>query len=154
MTGQGPGSRKPDQSGVTRYTGPTIEEVNAFVFDAFPSVGNRCVDIGDGWAIARHDADPAALRPGGIISGPTIFGAVDVALWFALFGAVGIEAMAMTSELSIRFLRPARGEILLARADLHHVGGRSVIGSVRCWMDGDEATTVAVAQGTYIRPRS
>ncbi|MEO1063516.1 MAG: PaaI family thioesterase [Actinomycetota bacterium] len=135
-------------------TGPTVDEVNAFLVEAFPSAGNRCVAIGDGWAVARHDADPAALRPGDIISGPTIFGAVDVALWFALFGSVGIEPMALTSELSIRFLRPARGDALFARADLHHVGGRSVIGSVRCWMDDDEDTLVAVAQGTYVRPRN
>ncbi len=136
------------------YGGPTVDEVNDFLAEAFAGSGNRCAAIGDGWAIARHEADRTALRPGGIISGPTVFGAADSALWFALFGAVGIEPMALTSELSIRYLRPAVGEVLLARADLHHVGRRSVIGTVRCWIEGDEDTTVAVAQGTYVRPRT
>jgi uncharacterized protein (TIGR00369 family) len=62
--------------------------------------------------------------------------------------------MALTSELSIRYLRPARGDTVFARAELHHVGKRSVIGSIRCWMDDAEDKTVAVAQGTYIRPQA
>lgn len=134
------------------YQGPTVDEVNAFLVDAFSGTSNRCAEIGHGWAVAQHEADPAALRPGGIISGPTVFGVADAALWFALFGAVGIEPMSLTSELSIRYLRPAIGGVLLARADLHHIGRRSVIGTVRCWVDGDD-TTVSVAQGTYVRPR-
>jgi hypothetical protein len=34
------------------------------------------------------------------------------------------------------------------------VGKRSVIGSIRCWVDDAEDKTVAVAQGTYIRPQA
>ncbi|MEE4360327.1 MAG: PaaI family thioesterase [Pseudomonadales bacterium] len=132
----------------------TADAINAFLEDAFPGTGNRCEDVGPTWAVASFDADPTRLRPGGIISGPTLFGLCDAVLWYALFGAVGIEAMALTSELSIRFLRPARGARVLARADLHHVGKRSVIGSIRCWMEDAPDVTVAVAQGTYIRPRS
>jgi uncharacterized protein (TIGR00369 family) len=132
----------------------TPDEINAYLGEAFPGGGNRCTEVGDGWAVARHDVDPAALRPGAIVSGPTIFGMADAVLWFALFGAVGIEPMALTSELSIRFLRPAKGAVLMGRADLAHVGRRSVIGTVRCWMDDDEDRPVAVAQGTYVRPRT
>ena len=64
---------------------------------------------------------------------------------------LGIEPMTLTSELSIRFLRPARGRELRARADLHQVGRRSIVGSVVAWTD-DVAKPVAVAQGTYVRP--
>lgn len=130
----------------------TVEDVNAFLDEHFAGTGNRCVDIGRRHAVTRLDTTTTVLRPGGIVSGPTVFGACDAALYYALFGAVGIEAMALTSELSIRYLRPARGQVLLARADLHHVGRRSVVGSVRAWMEPDPGTTVAVAQGTYVRP--
>jgi acyl-coenzyme A thioesterase PaaI-like protein len=129
-------------------------QINAYLEREFPGTGNRCVDVGPDWALARYDARPENLRPGGIISGPTLFGLCDAVLWYALFGAVGIEPMALTSELSIRYLRPAIGAAVLARADLHHVGKRSVIGTIRCWMEPDPDTTVAVAQGTYVRPRS
>ena len=94
-----------------------------------------------------------SIRPGGFISGPTQFSIADLALWYAVFGAVGLEAMALTSELSIRFVRPALGLFLQARADLHSVGARNIVGSVTIWTD-DEDKPTAVCQGTYVLPRA
>ena len=131
---------------------PTVEAINAFLAAEFPGTGNECVEIGPRHALARRVSDPATLRPGGFVSGPTQFGLADAALWYALFGAVGLEPMAMTSELSIRFLRPAAGDVLHARADVHQVGRRNVVGSVTMWMDERVDKPVSVAQGTYTRP--
>jgi len=131
----------------------TVAAINELVGSSFPG-GSRCVEIGPTWAVAELTATPQQLRPGEIISGPTLFGLCDAVLWYALFGAVGIEPMALTSELSIRFLKPAQGERVVARADLEHVGKRSVIGTIRCWMADSPERTVAVAQGTYVRPRA
>jgi uncharacterized protein (TIGR00369 family) len=130
----------------------TVEEINELVGASFP--GNRttrCVEVGERHAVAEMHAAPDSIRPGQIVSGPAVFGLCDAALWYALFGAVGLEVMALTSEMSIRFLRPARGEVLRARADLHLAGRRSVVGTVAVWTD-DPDRTVAVAQGTYVRP--
>ncbi len=129
------------------------EEVNRFLAEAFPGTGNECVVLGSRHAVGRAIADPARFRPGGYISGPTQFGLADAVLWYALFGAVGIEPMAVTSELSIRYLRPAIGSMLYARADLHSVGQRSVVGTVSLWVDDRSDKIVSVAQGTYIRPQ-
>ena len=131
----------------------TADEINAYLTEAFPISGQRCLEVGERWAVAAITPDERSRRPGDIISGPTIFGLCDAVLWYALFGAVGLEPMALTSELSIRYLRPARGDTVFARAELHHVGKRSVIGSICCWVDEAEDKTVAVAQGTYIRPQ-
>lgn len=130
----------------------SAEEINAFLRQHWPDSRQHCHAVGPHWAEVRLAADPGALRPGGIISGPTLFGMCDAALWYALFTAVGIEPMALTSELSIRYLRPARGDAVIARASLEHAGRRSVIGTVRCWMEADPERIVAVAQGTYVRP--
>ncbi|MCX6521508.1 MAG: PaaI family thioesterase [Actinobacteria bacterium] len=129
----------------------TVDEINAFLERDFPGNGNRCEQVGERWATAILPTDAINLRPGGIISGPTVFGICDAALYYACFTAIGIEPMTLTSELSIRFMRPARGEVLRARADLHQVGRRSIIGSIVAWTD-DPAKPVAVAQGTYVRP--
>ena len=129
----------------------TVDEINAFLERDFPGNGNRCEEVGERWATAILPTDAINLRPGGIISGPTVFGICDAALYYACFTAIGIEPMTLTSELSIRFMRPARGEVLRARADLHQVGRRSIIGSIVAWTD-DPAKPVAVAQGTYVRP--
>lgn len=126
--------------------------VNRFLLEQWPDTRQLCHAIGPGWAEVRNEPAPDNLRPGGIISGPTLFAMCDAALWFALFGAVGIEPMALTSELSIRYLRPARGSAVIARAELDHAGRRSVIGTIRCWMEHEPDRIVAVAQGTYVRP--
>ncbi len=135
---------------------PTTAEVDACVADGFPGsweAGTRCTGIGPGWAEAERPARVGDIRPGGIISGPALFGLADAVLWFGCFAVIGIEPMALTSELSIRFLRPGRGEVVRARADMDHVGGRSLVGTVRVWVDDRRNETVAVAQGTYVRPR-
>lgn len=130
----------------------TVEEINSFLTERFPGANHRCESVGERWAVAVMQPAEQNLRPGGIISGPTVFGLCDGALYYACFTVLGIEPMALTSELSIRYLRPARGEQMRARAELHHVGKRSIVGTVTAWT-GDRAKPVAVAQGTYVRPQ-
>ncbi len=130
----------------------TPDEINRVVAELYPSATGLCRETGPTWALTSIRPDPATRRPGNIISGPTIFALADCGLWFALFATVGIEPMALTSELSIRYLRPARGDEVFARAEIHHAGKRSVIGSIVVWVDEAVDTPVAVAQGTYVRP--
>jgi uncharacterized protein (TIGR00369 family) len=131
----------------------TTAQINRFLTHSFVGSGNRCHQVGEGWATAKFTPTADSLRPGEIISGPTVFGVCDAALYYAVFTVIGLEPMALTSDMSIRFLRPARGKKLFARADLQSVGRRSIVGSVIAWTD-DESKPVAVAQGTYVRPPS
>jgi uncharacterized protein (TIGR00369 family) len=140
---------------VVRVTLPSVDEVNEMVRSAFPGSENECVELGPGWALARKRASDRDIRPGGFISGPTQFGLADAALWYGVFAAIGrVEPMALTSELSIRFLRPCIGETLWARATIDAAGRRNIVGTVRIWTDDNEAKPSAVAQGTYVLPAS
>jgi uncharacterized protein (TIGR00369 family) len=133
----------------------TPEEVNAFVSVEYPSSyadGTRCIELGQGVALARWPFDETTLRPGGYVSGPRMFGLADAALWYATFTVVGLEPMAVTSEMSIRYLRPAQNGDLLARAVLNSVSTRRLVGTVELWIDGAPDRLVAVAQGSYARP--
>lgn len=129
----------------------TLEEINAFLQGEFSGSSHVCEAVGDRWAIARMDTSVENLRPGGIISGPTVFGICDAALYYACFTVMGVVPMVLTSEMSIRFMRPASGAVLRARAELHHAGRRSLIGTVVAWTD-DPSKPVAAAQGTYVAP--
>ena len=121
----------------------------------FPGTGNTCVDVGPDAAVARRPIDVGSLRPGGYVSGPVQFALADAALWYLTFGVIGrVEPMALTSELSIRFLRPAQGSVLWARATIESAGSRSIVGSVRVWCDDASARPSATAQGTYVLPRA
>jgi uncharacterized protein (TIGR00369 family) len=130
----------------------TPDAVNELVATAFPGSRARCVELGSSHAVAEMVTDDRDIRPGGFVAGPTQFALADAALWYLAFGALGrIEPMALTSELSIRFLRPAIGASLHARADLAAISRRSVVGSVTLWT-GDASKPTAVAQGTYALP--
>ncbi|MDA3015840.1 MAG: PaaI family thioesterase [Actinomycetota bacterium] len=131
----------------------TVDAINAAVMASFPGSHHRCHEIGDGYAISRFTPDETSIRPGGYISGPTQFAAADAVLWYASFVALGrIEEMALTSELSIRFLRPAIGDVLWARGDVNIVTRRSIVGTVRVWCDDRSDKPTAIAQGTYAIP--
>lgn len=128
------------------------------VNDAIAEVWERrvqvCTEISPTHAVARHVIDQAGLRPGGFVSGPIQFNMADLVLWHLTFGALNrVEPMALTSELSIRFLRPAQGTVLWGRADLDKAGRTSVVGTVRMWMDDRPDRLVSTAQGTYALPR-
>ena len=119
----------------------------------FPGSEHGCVELTATSALACRQVGAEFLRPGGFISGPTQFGLADAVLWYMTFGAIGrIEPMALTSELSIRYLRPAQGQVLWARATLDSAGRRNVVGTVRVWVDDREDRPVATAQGTYVLP--
>ena len=130
-----------------------VDAVNTMLLEQFPGTGNRCVDIGPGFGVAAYDVTPADIRPGGFVSGPCQFALVDCALWFLAFAALDrIEPMALTSELSIRFLRPAQGDRIFCKATLEAASRRSVVGTAHVWCEGRPDKITAAAQGTYAIP--
>ena len=93
------------------------------------------------------------IRPGGFISGPCQFAMADVGMWVNVFGAKGLTAMAMTSEMSIRFLRPATGDTLKVETQVNSVGSRSIVMTATLWTGDNQNNPCSVAQGTYVMPR-
>jgi uncharacterized protein (TIGR00369 family) len=130
-------------------TPQAINEFAAAEYPATRSGGFSCDEVGEGFAVARWRHDAALLRPGGLISGPTQFTAADLALWFLSFTVFGLVAMAVTSDIHIAFLRPARGGDLLARAELLRAGRRRITGRVMSWVDGRPDQPVSHVTGAY-----
>lgn len=130
---------------------PTAAEVDSFVAEHYPAMvgsGFSCDEIAEGRAAARWRYDTATLRPGGLISGPVQFTAADLALWYLSFTIVGLQPMAVTSDLAITFLRPASGGDLVAEAMLLRAGRMRISGRVEIRVDGDDRL-VAHASGSY-----
>lgn len=133
----------------------TPDQINETIHRNWSQAPHRCAEISPTHALARGVVDQTGLRPGGFVPGPTQFSIADLALWYLAFAALDrIEPMALTSELSIRFLRPAQGEVMWARADLDKAGRTSVVGTVKIWMDDQPDRLVSTAQGTYALPRT
>ena len=76
------------------------------------------------------------------------FTAADLALWYLSFTMLGLEPMAVTSDLSITFLRPAVGGDILAEAFLLRSGRTRLHGRVDLRVEGHDRL-VAHATGGY-----
>jgi uncharacterized protein (TIGR00369 family) len=68
----------------------------------------------DGTAQLSMMPDGRHLRPGGIVSGPTLMMLADTAAYAALLSLPADARMAVTSNLSVSFLRAGRGPIVQA----------------------------------------
>ncbi len=102
-------------------------------------------------AVMRCPFRPLDLRPGGTLSGPAMMGLADAAMWAALLARLDDGRMAVTSEMSIRFLRRPPPEDMLARAEIVRLGRRQAVLEVRLFADGEPAP-VALVVGTYALP--
>lgn len=79
----------------------------------------------------RLEVDHDHLRPGGTVSGPSMFTLADALMYAAILSKVGPKALAVTTNCSIDFLRkPAAGKDLLARCHILKLGKVLVVGDV------------------------
>jgi len=129
--------------------------LNAFLVDAFPHAepGSRgtVVSAAPGHVQARMDPTDKALRPGGLISGPTQMGFADMAAYALVLAHIGPVAMAVTSALNYQFLRPCRPGPIFADAHMLRLGKRLAVMDVRIWTD-DPDKPVGQANVTYAIP--
>ena len=92
------------------------------------------------------------LRPGGTVSGPALMAVADVALYVSILAILGPVALAVTTSLTINFLRkPAGNADILGECRLLKVGRRLVVGEVTLFSDGN-SLPVAHVTGTYAIP--
>jgi len=130
----------------------TQEEITAFLAKEFPQA--RCVvdDVGARRATVSLEVGVADLRPGGTVAGPVLMEVADMALYIALLGEIGIVPLAVTTSLTINFLRkPTAGKRIVGECKLLKVGKSLVIGEVSIYSDGT-TEPVAHAVGTYSIP--
>ena len=93
--------------------------LNAFVASDFPQVApDHSVEAASQAGVTcRLTVGERHLRPGGTVSGPTMFGLADLAIYLALLARIGRVPLAVTVNASIDFMRrPEAGCDLLAEA--------------------------------------
>jgi acyl-coenzyme A thioesterase PaaI-like protein len=131
---------------------PTKADIIEFLAREFPQ--SQCVveEIGDRSAIVSHPVGHNQLRPGGTVAGPLLMGVADVAIYVAVLATIGIVPLAVTTNLSINFLRkPPADRPIIGKCRLLKVGRILAIGEVALYSDGTEEM-VAHAVGTYSIP--
>jgi len=132
----------------------TESDLTEFLRVTFPQVKDdfaveRLTEDG---VILRLKVADRHLRPGGTVSGPSMFGLADVAFYFALMSRIGLQALAVTTNVSIDFLRkPMPDADLLGEARILKIGRQLAAGDVLIRSDGQEEV-VARAGLTFSIP--
>ncbi|HJL19381.1 MAG TPA: PaaI family thioesterase [Sandaracinaceae bacterium LLY-WYZ-13_1] len=133
----------------------TVEQFERLLRETIPLSQHlrfRVDALGAGWARVTLPGDDEWIRAGGTVSGPAIMALADTAFYGAVLTRIGLEPMAVTSDLSVRFLRRPPPDDLRSEARLLRLGKRQAVAEVRMWSGSDESRLVAHATGTYALP--
>ena len=129
-----------------------INEISQFIHAAFPEANLKIVELNDEETVVHFPIDKRHWRPGGSVSGPTLFAAADAALYIAILGRFEAMKAAVTTALNINFLNKAHGNtVIVAKCRLLKIGSRQVVGEVSLF-DQNTDELVAHATGTYALP--
>jgi acyl-coenzyme A thioesterase PaaI-like protein len=132
---------------------PSKAEIVEFLAREFPHSKCRVLEVGAGAVTVAHEVGAEELRPGGTVSGPVLMTVADVGLYGALLGEIGIVPLAVTTNLTINFLRkPAADKCIVGVCQLIKVGKVQAVGEVRLYSEG-APEVVAHAVGTYSIPK-
>lgn len=108
--------------------------------------------VGPEGVVLRLRVAERHLRPGGTVSGPSIFALADVAIYLAILARIGPVALAVTTNCAIDFMRkPAAGRDLLGEARVLKLGRSLAVGDVMVFSEG-APEPVARAGLTYAIP--
>lgn len=130
----------------------TLDELRAFFVKDFPQAVLTIEAVGAGRAKVRHAVTEAELRPGRTVSGPTMMTVADAAAYAAVLTSVGLVPLAVTTSLTINFLRkPSPDAAIVGEATLLKAGRRLVVAEIRIYSEGDDRP-VAHATTTYAIP--
>ena len=113
----------------------TVAELDVFLRAELPwmfSNDTLVIEHADGETCRlRQRYSDSMLRPGGTISGPTLMALADCAMYVVVLSAIGPVALAVTTNLSINFLRKGvPGHDVIAQARLLKLGKRLAVGEV------------------------
>lgn len=134
----------------------TASEMMDFLNEVFPQVKDDfAIDYLDGETVTmRLLTAERHLRPGGTVSGPSMFALADVTAYVATMAPIGKEALAVTTNISMDFMRkPEAGRDLIAKGTLLKLGRALAVTDVLIFSEGTDKP-VARASLTYSIPPS
>jgi acyl-coenzyme A thioesterase PaaI-like protein len=147
----------PDRQAPAAHT-PKLDaaSLNAFLARAFPhsqAQERAHVDaVASGEVLMSREPTLNNLRPGGIVSGPTLMALADATAYMAVLAHIGEVAMAVTSALNYQFLQACPRETVRARGTLLKLSSRQAVVDVRIFVDSLPGE-VGQAIVTYAIPR-
>jgi len=135
----------------------SVNELQEFIACEFPQLGDDFLieSIHAEGVTVRLNVADRHLRPGGTVSGPSMFSLADVGMYLAVLARIGPVPLAVTTQCSIDFMRkPKAGLDLICEIRLLKLGRTLAVGDALIRSAGHDAV-VARASLTYsIPPKS
>ncbi len=132
----------------------TQEDLQSFLARDFTQVADDFdfVEVAETHVTMALSASEKHLRPGGTVSGPSMFALADVCAYFCILSKLGPVALAVTTSCSIDFMRkPAPGRII-CRMELLKLGRSLAVTEGRLFSETAPNKPVARASLTYSIP--
>jgi len=129
-------------------------DLENFLEKEFPQVSNNFKILNtkpNSLSMLMHISDEH-LRPGGTVSGPTMFLLADVSFYLATLSMIGPKSLTVTTNCSINFLRKPNISNLISESRVLKIGKTLSVGDVLIYSEGIKEP-VAHASLTYSIPR-
>ena len=130
------------------------DEINDYLKVVYPQLNAQfadyvAIDVRPGECTVRLNANQRHLRPGDTVSGPCLFTLADIGGYICVLSHVGREALAVTTNLDINFMRKAGPGPVDGHCRILKLGRSLLVFDIDIVADGQ---TVAYATGTYAIP--
>jgi uncharacterized protein (TIGR00369 family) len=132
----------------------TAAEINDLLGKVYPQLNEsyrfyEAVDVFPGGCTVRLNADERHLRPGGTVSGPSLFTLADIGGYVCVLSHAGPDALSVTTNLTINFMRKAPAGRIDGHCRILKLGKSLMVFDIDIVAGGE---TVAQATGTYSIP--
>ncbi len=133
-----------------------VKELNTYIAEVYPQIIEqfphyRVTAVEPERVLLELGTDENHIRAGGTISGPTLFAFADMGGYACVLSHVGREALAVTTNLNINFMRKAEPGVLAGECRILKMGKRLMVFDIAITLKGDDAI-IAHATGTYAIP--
>jgi uncharacterized protein (TIGR00369 family) len=134
----------------------SVADIREFLRAEFPQVfsgDDIAIESADGeTCLLRQRYNDNMLRPGRMVSGPTLMALADYAMYAVLLSAIGPAGFAVTTNLNINLLhKGAPGQDVFAAAKILKLGRRLAVGEVSL-TSGTASEPIAHVTATYSIP--
>lgn len=134
----------------------SVEQFQRLMEEELPfasTMGLQVDEISEDSVQMRAVYSDAFLRPGGTVSGPLMMGLADACMYLAVMAKIGPVSLAVTTQLSINFLRKPEPGDIVAVAKLLKLGKRLAVGEVAIYSASHpDNEMVAHVTATYSIP--
>lgn len=134
----------------------TAAEINDLLVKVYPQLNEglrfyEAIEVFQGGCTVRLNADERHLRPGGTVSGPSLFTLADIGGYVCVLSHAGPDALSVTTNLAINFMRKAPAGVIEGHCRILKLGKSLMVFDIDI-VAGPDRQTVAHATGTYSIP--